>query len=213
MVRAWHPEVVPFLDDNRLPGMHLEMHMILSALEKARRERPTHGWFFHPETQCFVDHDGWVSWLHDLTVVEMQERGYNHRTPVQALAEEIEPEAWRGLPGYKSSWRSWLFRDLSDLALKWRTEGRFRDDGTVKLGRRYVSQFGQPRFANSRSSRPQPEWLSRDYLEKVEVKVGHEQYSRGRVQRREAESWLDRWHGSLSGTAGMSAGAAGTRRG
>lgn len=146
MVRAWHPDVIPILDENRLCGLHSELHIISSVLEKGTYT----SWFRHPEVQCFFDCDDQVRWLHDLTVDEMLARGYNHRSELTGGRRPIEPDQWSGLLGYKPSWDDWYGRDMADLYRKWLAEGRFQGYGLPELARRHVKKdgtvkFGQPR--------------------------------------------------------------------
>lgn len=137
MVRAWHFDVIPLLDDERLTANHSEAHMMMRSLKRAGG-----GWFSHPETQTFYWHPQWLAWLHDLTVEEMARRGYpsghDHKTPAEYKADSVgiyttyEP----GFPSYKDTLYDWLVRDYADLYAKWEKERRWDEEGYSRLGRR-----------------------------------------------------------------------------
>jgi hypothetical protein len=77
MVRIW---CVPVQELNRqhLLGEHLELHIIVTALQKKK------GYFKHPQTQRFNTPTGLSELLcrHQEQVEEMQRRGYNHKSPL-----------------------------------------------------------------------------------------------------------------------------------
>lgn len=119
MVRVWHPDIIPIIDDKRLPAAHNEAHMILAALERKK------GWWKHPETQIWVGRADQLRGLHDQAAEEMLARGYNHKSPVEGVRNAPCSEEWFSpIPDYKETWITWFLRDLADLYVKWSEEGR-----------------------------------------------------------------------------------------
>jgi hypothetical protein len=123
MVRVWHEDVVPFLDDNRLPAAHAEIHYIMNALGRGR------GLFWrHPETQRFYKMEPILRHLHDQTVEHMTKRGMNHKSPLDG--PRMTPKQSVVLMDRSTEW---MDQDLADLYRKWTMEGRIHD-GMVELG-------------------------------------------------------------------------------
>lgn len=121
IVRQWHSELTPWLDDARILAQHAEAHYIDSALE-----RGSGIWWRHPETQRFRDYRPALRALHRQSVEEIRLRGYNHWTPMEGFE-------------YSSAWHvsfmqydcfeepyAWLNQDKADLYRKWTKEGRWR---------------------------------------------------------------------------------------
>ncbi len=77
MVRIWRVPVQE-LDRQHLLGEHLELHIIVTALQKKK------GYFKHPQTQRFNTPTGLCQLLyrHQEQVKEMQSRGYQHNSPL-----------------------------------------------------------------------------------------------------------------------------------
>lgn len=75
-MRVWdlHPG---YLSRNSLLGQHAEIHALLSVLEGSKK-----GYRSHPETLRWKGHLDRLKGKHDLTVKEMNLRGYRHASPV-----------------------------------------------------------------------------------------------------------------------------------
>lgn len=84
MVRIWR---VPCseLDRQHLLGEHAELHCIHGALAKSKRGEKG-GYQRHPQTLRFKGHEGQLFARHCEQVYEMKQRGYNHRSPLEASA-------------------------------------------------------------------------------------------------------------------------------
>jgi hypothetical protein len=133
------------LDEERLLANHSEAHLMMNAIDGARRRPATDrvGWWEHPETQVWAEQPEHLAFLHDLTVEVMRLRGYpsgaDHQTPPIFLPFPFDLERFQsGLAriGYKASSGAWLSRDMADLYVKWDAEGRWDAEGFAMLGRR-----------------------------------------------------------------------------
>lgn len=82
-----------FLCRKHLLGCHLEHHMFLGAMKKGKRLK---GFFIN---NCFEPKS--LKSSHDLIVLEMQHRMYNHQTPLQQ--EELD-EALKNLTDEEKNW-------------------------------------------------------------------------------------------------------------
>ena len=82
-MRVWdiHPG---YLSRNSLLGQHAEIHALFSVIKDCRK-----GYGSHPETLRWKGQLGKLKCRHDLTVKEMELRGYRHASP---LLLEIIPE-------------------------------------------------------------------------------------------------------------------------
>lgn len=90
-MRVWdlHPG---YLSRNSLLGQHAEIHALLSVLKGSKK-----GYRSHPETLRWKGHLDRLKGKHDLTVKEMNLRGYRHASPVYFNLEtggSIEEEKW-----------------------------------------------------------------------------------------------------------------------
>lgn len=180
MVRAWHPELISTLDDNRLSGMHVEVHMMHAALEKQG------GWFAHPETQVWWGRECQLRGLHCAVVHEMAVRGFVHKSPLTGTLQLSLGQDWVGLPEvpYKPDSAEWYLRDAADLFVKFEKEQRWDANGFPQLGRRRRDgTFAPPR-------REFQDWelvkLHRSKLEAANVRIGERvwtQQQRDRLSR------------------------------
>jgi len=118
MVRAWHWDIVPILDDNRLPAAHAELHYIMAALR-----RGTGMFWKHPETQKFYGCEAVLRYLHNQTVDVMDIRGYKHNSPLDGPA--VHPENTTVFAAMSATWYQ---QDLADLYRKWTMEGRITQE-------------------------------------------------------------------------------------
>jgi hypothetical protein len=120
MVRIWH--VPPaYLDNQRLLGEHLELHVIAGAIAKIHTNRKG-GYKNHPETRKYSDKFAFLLARHDALVKEMKLRGwkagYAHQTPV----------AVKGIP--KTAFCHFrvtpdlVRQDIADLKQRWKREGK-----------------------------------------------------------------------------------------
>jgi len=80
------------LDRQHLLGEHVELHIIVTALQKKK------GYFNHPQTQRFNTPAGLSQLLcrHQEQVEEMQLRGYNHNSPLN-LTYKMHPYTYSRL--------------------------------------------------------------------------------------------------------------------
>jgi hypothetical protein len=88
-MRIW---TVPYgeLDDQRVLGQHREVHMLIGYVQKGYRW----GDPFHAGLQLTIDDLEYLWWVHELTVIEMSERGWTgHLTPVHRL--ELDRDRFR----------------------------------------------------------------------------------------------------------------------
>jgi len=181
MVRAWHPHLIHVLDDNRLPANHVESHYMHTATLKAK------GWFNHPETQIWVGRSNQLRWLHDLTVAEMEIRGYVHKSPIDGDRAPVLPD-FSGLLSipYKLTWDDWYERDLADLYAKFTKEDRFDSNGYPKLGRRHVNKKdGTVSYKEPRRKFTQEEMdlIHHDRLLLAEKRIGVREWTPEQTQR------------------------------
>jgi hypothetical protein len=120
MVRIWH--VPPaYLDNQRLLGEHLELHIILSAISKLQQKRKG-GYTRHPETIKYSNRVSFLLRRHDSLVREMRLRGWKsgekHLTPPKTAG--IPPSALRHYRVTKELIR----KDIADLKQRWKREGK-----------------------------------------------------------------------------------------
>ena len=84
MVRIWRVPI-HLLDNQRLNGEHHELHVIFSAIIKAKHGIKG-GWQHHPQTLRFIDHLGMLVDRHRQQVQEAANRGwpsgFNHPSPL-----------------------------------------------------------------------------------------------------------------------------------
>jgi len=118
MVRAWHWDIVPILDDNRLPAAHAELHYIMAALK-----RGTGMFWKHPETQKFYGCEAVLRFLHNQTVNVMDIRGYKHNSPLPGPT--VDPALTTLFSAMSATWYA---QDLADLYRKWTMEGRITQE-------------------------------------------------------------------------------------
>ena len=80
-MRVWdiHPG---YLSRQSLLGQHAEIHALYSVISGTKK-----GYSKHPETKRWNDKLGGLVHIHDLTVLEMQLRGFNHVSPCEKGAE------------------------------------------------------------------------------------------------------------------------------
>ncbi len=75
-MRVWdiHPG---YLSRQSLLGQHAEIHALFVVIENGKK-----GYAAHPETLRWKEWPGGLTRAHDLAVLEMQLRGYNHASPL-----------------------------------------------------------------------------------------------------------------------------------
>jgi hypothetical protein len=140
MVRVWH--VKPkYLDNQRLLGEHLEIHVILGAVVKRHlkcrkpRRFPSMlkntprrfltkkgGYVNHPETIKYENKVKFLLKRHAALIQEMKKRGWKagkqHKTPLPV----------KGIP--KSAFKDYritkemILHDITDLKKRWKKEGK-----------------------------------------------------------------------------------------
>ncbi len=120
MVRIWH--VPPaYLDNQRLLGEHLELHIIVNAIAKIHTGVKG-GYKNHPETRKYANRVAFLLKRHDALVGEMRLRGWKagreHRTPVPM----------KGIPRvalchYRVT-KGLVRHDIADLKRRWKREGK-----------------------------------------------------------------------------------------
>ncbi len=120
MVRVWlvGPE---YLDDQRLLGEHLEIHLIIGAIAK-RHKGKKGGWVSHPETTRYENRVKALLKRHKKLVEEMKKRGWNagkiHKTPLPTKG--IPKSAFKDFKPTKQM----ILKDISDLKKRWKKEGK-----------------------------------------------------------------------------------------
>jgi hypothetical protein len=141
-MRIW---TVPFgeLDDQRVLGQHVEIHMLWNTITKFHRKFM--GWE-DPHYRLHL----WE--VHKRIVEEMTIRGMKHHTPIEFPTYEycLFPPQTRVLPALES-----LLKDRWDLVERWRGEYL----GRIEMPSEYFSLIGiyRKEFQNgelSRSSLP-----------------------------------------------------------
>ena len=75
-MRIWDIPVQQ-LCNKHLIAQHFEIHCIYSILTEGKR-----GFYNHPEVKRWLKHLGALILVHDRTVIEMIQRGFNHYTPL-----------------------------------------------------------------------------------------------------------------------------------
>lgn len=104
-----------FLNDNSLLGEHRELHGIVSILVNNKK-----GYRRHPETLRWQDCLGGLAVRHQLLVAEMDLRGFNHRSPLVGIGQELLwPGGWINPPGeqYQILRQKYLHRKPGRLPL------------------------------------------------------------------------------------------------
>lgn len=167
MVRAWHWDIIPILDDDRLVANHAEAHYMLNALERGEGM-----WWKHPETQRLYHRETLLEDLHDLTVREMEARGYNHKTPITNPSDR-----YMSVLSLRES-REWRNQDMADLFRKWEAEGRWDaaggfHSGKIKKRNGIILGFHEPRSAINPPRQTMKE-LSHRYLHREWTKADRE---------------------------------------
>ncbi|MEM2915979.1 MAG: pyrimidine dimer DNA glycosylase/endonuclease V [Candidatus Woesearchaeota archaeon] len=133
MVRVW---LVPpeCLDDQRLLGEHLEIHIIIGAIAK-RHQGKKGGWVNHPETIRYENRVKALIKRHQKLIEEMKKRGWNagkiHKTPLPTKG--IPKSAFKDFKPTKQM----ILKDISDLKKRWKKEGK-------KGGRVPLSSYNAP---------------------------------------------------------------------
>ncbi len=97
-MRVWdiHPG---YLSRQNLLGQHAEIHALFSVITGRKK-----GYAAHPETRRWQDCPGRLRRIHDLTVLEMSLRGFNHASPCGERAS-LAPSSYNAAnqektPGY-----------------------------------------------------------------------------------------------------------------
>lgn len=82
-MRVWdlHPG---YLSRQSLLGQHVEIHALFTILDAGKK-----GYSLHPETLRWKGKLGRLKRIHDLTVLEMKLRGFNHASPL-ALCSDLD---------------------------------------------------------------------------------------------------------------------------
>jgi hypothetical protein len=120
MVRVWHvkPE---HLDNQRLLGEHLEIHIIIGAVAK-RHLKKKGGYVNHPETIKYENKVKFLLKRHASLIQEMKKRGWKagkqHETPLPVKG--IPKSAFND---YKIT-KKMILHDISDLRKRWKKEGK-----------------------------------------------------------------------------------------
>ena len=106
-MRSWHP-IPPYeLDDKRLLAEHNELLIMARTIAGISK-----GWPNHPETLRWAGHSWAMKARHDSVAVEMERRGFNHRSP---WPFEPRPEDTRDYPPVIESVKS-MKKKLADKA-------------------------------------------------------------------------------------------------
>ena len=120
MVRVWHvkPE---YLDNQRLLGEHLEIHVIIGAVVKRHLKRKG-GYVNHPETIKYENKIKFLLKRHTAIVSEMRKRGWKsgriHETPLPIT--KIPKSSMKDFKPTKQM----ILHDISDLKQRWKKEGK-----------------------------------------------------------------------------------------
>ncbi len=127
MVRVWH--VAPeYLDNQRLLGEHLEIHIIIGAIAK-RHQGKKGGYVNHPETIKYGNKVKFLLKRHASLIKEMKKRGWKagkiHKTPLPTKG--IPKSAMKGF----TPTRQMILKDISDLKKRWKKKGK--KGGSVPL--------------------------------------------------------------------------------
>ncbi len=85
-MRVWdlHPG---YLSRQNLLGQHAEIHALFSIIDGEKK-----GYSLHPETLRWKGKLGMLKRIHDLSVLEMKLRGFNHASPIPDC-RDLEPGA------------------------------------------------------------------------------------------------------------------------
>lgn len=167
MVRVWHPELIPVLDDNRLLAGHAETHYIDGALT-----RKGGMWWQHPETQRMRPIHEVLRSMHYELASEMLLRGYNHKSPMGGLHLfdtdlEVAIYGTEQLDCFFHRY-DWLKQDKADLYRKWSREARWDfkeylfNPGSLIRG--HPGMFHPPR---------RPQIITPDYFEYRQIAEAH----------------------------------------
>ncbi len=124
-MRVWdiHPG---YLSRESLLGQHVEIHSVFSVITGHKK-----GYARHPETLRWRSNLPELKKVHDLTVREMILRGYGHRSPLPAPAEDEGTEAKR---------LDWVDPPHTQFGLLEAKYAAARREGRIPLPR-YSSQF------------------------------------------------------------------------
>lgn len=120
MVRIWH--VPPaYLDEKRLLGEHLEIHVIINAINKVY-EGKKGGYTNHPETKKYVKKVKFLLKRHNAQIREMKKRGWKagkiHETPLNI---SLIPKS--AMKDYRPT-KAMIKKDILDLKKRWKREGK-----------------------------------------------------------------------------------------
>ena len=87
-MRVWdlHPG---YLSRQNLLGQHAEIHALYSVITGGKK-----GYALHPETRRWQERPDLLRRAHDLTVMEMELRGFNHKSPCGQGALPDLPKGW-----------------------------------------------------------------------------------------------------------------------
>jgi hypothetical protein len=86
-VRIWDQIKPEQLCRKHLLGEHRELHglwNILQRIDEGKKPQAL-GYGNHPETRRWIGHAGALRERHNLLVIEMQSRGYNHASPLPEI--------------------------------------------------------------------------------------------------------------------------------
>jgi len=87
-MRSWYPIAPEQLDRKRLLGEHLELHIMYNViLKKLRGEKG--GYQHHPEVIRWQHHLPALIQRHNDIVIEMINRGYNHKSALEPIDGDI----------------------------------------------------------------------------------------------------------------------------
>lgn len=76
-MRLWHPDLIARIDNKRLLGLHREVHGLYTIAVEARPAYRN-----HPLVKEFLNDPNWLFQYHSVVVKEMENRGYNHNSPL-----------------------------------------------------------------------------------------------------------------------------------
>jgi len=82
-----------YLSNKNLLGEHVEIHAIFSVITNNKK-----GYANHPETKRWVKNLYALKLRHDLIVIEMNIRNYNHKSPIEYNKKTKFPKTFIDLP-------------------------------------------------------------------------------------------------------------------
>lgn len=83
-MRTWGIADPALLGRKHLYGEHVENHQMQNAIKRRMEGQTSGGWMNHPEVLRYFESDdplGWLTFRHELLVIEIGRRGGSHNSP------------------------------------------------------------------------------------------------------------------------------------